>query len=836
MKKRILFVILTCIFIFNLNILDVRAEIDVNSGTQSEDTSESCTGTICASTITNYYGLYVQVCKYNATTNKFSSCTNKKITNKDLTFMKPKSCVTLANGGELNYCWAEYFNQIDEKEVNRLLKMVDSSFDTKSKKDYYMVIQPLVGIRFVIKSSYSSYLAGETTFKGTAREVVKAMYNAGNYVKEATDANLKKAATNLARDFVIKRADGLVYRDDEWQRAKYIGGQWNVLRNYFTTFKLGSAFGPYQTSYNDTDLNNMTAYKFYQGTNYNSNMYGKVIIKILDYCTDCYECNIDINNNDDAIYNWTEPYPCEWDSSQTCWKKIKNGCCDTFDSNKINSNDVKTKYPECSTCEVVPSTTYYDSNGTKLNELKCGNNPVTVTNQKIVTDGINTNTNICLANNKMLTGIVNGIRYGCAITDNLNLPEKHKQDISVGGYFAWPTSKTLQKYEYFDLSYPINRQTIYYCVAYKYNSNGQVTYYSVNDTDVNDIVGKLSVGGSLNLTYEDKFNGNVVKESTNVSKNKNGVNFNATIDTTYTLDTANVAGTYSYYDTEKLEYTTSMNENQNKYKKYGFPIIPLGKFNDISVTANYGLNLQNISATGLAPYSCNTYKCNKSGTGKAKTSEPCTCPPGTEKAGVIIDSNVSAGSAQCAALQATKCDDKKIYCPDGTDITYCVNNDSEGAVAPQTAYGACYAKYCETPPPPPPPPITDKIIYRTIFLNNPFLNGNGTQRTPGSNWGGIYGDSVVNKYITSTKNSMYKGTPMYRITLTPQVIRKIKAYNKDNKYDDFTLECDDRNGRCYSSFIHRTIGSGGTCGNYTFKQNFVANFDSCREESINSVN
>lgn len=57
---------------------------------------------------------------------------------------------------------------------------------------------------------------------------------------------------------------------------------------------------------------------------------------------------------------------------------------------------------------------------------------------------------------------------------------------------------------------------------------------------------------------------------------------------------------------------------------------------------------------------------------------------------------------------------------------------------------------------------------------------------------------VVQKYIVYAPNSN-STEPMYSFTLTPSDIKKIRTYNKENKYNDFNLECTD--DKCLSAFI-----------------------------------
>lgn len=99
-----------------------------------------------------------------------------------------------------------------------------------------------------------------------------------------------------------------------------------------------------------------------------------------------------------------------------------------------------------------------------------------------------------------------------------------------------------------------------------------------------------------------------------------------------------------------------------------------------------------------------------------------------------------------------------------------------------------------------------KIVYRTIDLNNPFPGKSGAARYQGYNWDS---KQMINSKILNGRGekgeALYNKTPLYTITLTPDTIKRIKTYNKQNHpYSDFTLKCKSENGTtaCISSFVH----------------------------------
>ena len=55
----------------------------------------------------------------------------------------------------------------------------------------------------------------------------------------------------------------------------------------------------------------------------------------------------------------------------------------------------------------------------------------------------------------------------------------------------------------------------------------------------------------------------------------------------------------------------------------------------------------------------------------------------------------------------------------------------------------------------------------------------------------------------NNRNDSYnkmKSKPLYRIVLTPSIIKSIREYNKINPYDDYRLECG-ANNKCKSKFL-----------------------------------
>lgn len=84
------------------------------------------------------------------------------------------------------------------------------------------------------------------------------------------------------------------------------------------------------------------------------------------------------------------------------------------------------------------------------------------------------------------------------------------------------------------------------------------------------------------------------------------------------------------------------------------------------------------------------------------------------------------------------------------------------------------------------------VVYRTVDLENPFPGLTSTNGRPsGSNWL----QTSIDKYILNnrgvTGREIFNVDPMYEVTLTPQLIRTIRDYNRNQEegYNDFNMNC-----------------------------------------------
>ena len=105
-----------------------------------------------------------------------------------------------------------------------------------------------------------------------------------------------------------------------------------------------------------------------------------------------------------------------------------------------------------------------------------------------------------------------------------------------------------------------------------------------------------------------------------------------------------------------------------------------------------------------------------------------------------------------------------------------------------------------------PPNNKLNLVFRTIDTNSgkAFLSKTGSgYRNMGSNWGDL--SEEKRKKILEDNNNSYnrngEKTALYTITLTPSVIKDIRAYNKTTSYDDYNMICDDKGELCVSKFL-----------------------------------
>ena len=139
-----------------------------------------------------------------------------------------------------------------------------------------------------------------------------------------------------------------------------------------------------------------------------------------------------------------------------------------------------------------------------------------------------------------------------------------------------------------------------------------------------------------------------------------------------------------------------------------------------------------------------------------------------------------------------------------------------------------------------------KIIYRTISLNEgeafPGISAQG--RTPGDNWNDedyvTYTETKRYKYIYNNRGvkgyAVYNLDPMYDITLTPDIIKKYRAYNKEaNRRTGLSLNKNNgENGILGYSDFESMICSVEDMGHYTCTSSLLRGINKYRSGETNS--
>lgn len=135
----------------------------------------------------------------------------------------------------------------------------------------------------------------------------------------------------------------------------------------------------------------------------------------------------------------------------------------------------------------------------------------------------------------------------------------------------------------------------------------------------------------------------------------------------------------------------------------------------------------------------------------------------------------------------------------------------------------------DTPTPTPTIKNGIDVIFRTIDLDDPFPSIDANGRITGSNWcagpedcsnvNAVVDSVIINNRGVKTEELYKELDPLYKITLTPAIIKEIRKYNKTTRYDDFNLVCAANKDNCKSDFIRTTLDNN--------KYNFSKFFTGC---------
>ncbi|MBE6155086.1 MAG: hypothetical protein E7163_05935 [Firmicutes bacterium] len=309
MKKKIMLLLFILIISF-FNINEIAARIDVNAAGGATSASKGCKTNICAGNI----GLTeevpdepidgIRVILMNG---------NQELGRADLWFTENKRAFAGGdkeiktifdkyygyinpNGSKENEIF-DYANMLikikennDSVTIQTLLQHINSNYTIQNTKDYYLVIEPI----FVLSYKYST---SNYYLSGTPSDIVNKLIN-----DNSSDGCIAKFPSGNINP------DGCKNGSQHKSYAKYFAyndqddctdlsgvskssdcKNWNVIRNYFTAFQLKESYEPF------TDKDG--SYSSYWAGTYNTNIYGKGILKISDYITEikCLEGNLSSN-------------------------------------------------------------------------------------------------------------------------------------------------------------------------------------------------------------------------------------------------------------------------------------------------------------------------------------------------------------------------------------------------------------------------------------------------------------------------------------------------------------------------------------------------------------
>ncbi len=237
------------------------------------------------------------------------------------------------------------------------------------------------------------------------------------------------------------------------------------------------------------------------------------------------------------------------------------------------------------------------------------------------------------------------------------------------------------------------------------------------------------------------------------------------------------------------------------------------------------------------------------------------CPDYTTFPGLSLESCLSKGNSEQYCI-TNEC---YPYCPAnstyaGKSIDACVSDEIAKGKDKYAAYDKCVEENCYVPC-----TGTNCIIYRTISLETPFVgkkadtslwSASGTKslmnfmhtagvdptqglslyRFPGANWNSpiLVKEKIWYNRGYKASDIYQDATPLYTINLDPTSIKKIRDYNENHEYSDFTLDCTDGAYCISNTFLRSGIknadgsdildydAAASTCANASNKTTFIS--------------
>ena len=209
MKRYLLIIFISAISLFIFNSFVNADDIDINVDYGDGSGSVACSTGICAGTDFSYFGMRITLMKKNGSRLENTGISSN-LNNSNFSFNTPVPC----NKGELNFCYQNYTDNLDADELEKILLRMGSNIEEAQEQDYYLVVEPLLRIRYTRYGTVMYRTEGDKTITEVVNEWL-------NY-------------------FTVGSADATYSRG-------FLDGSygWNVIKNYYTIINVRDGISPY---------------------------------------------------------------------------------------------------------------------------------------------------------------------------------------------------------------------------------------------------------------------------------------------------------------------------------------------------------------------------------------------------------------------------------------------------------------------------------------------------------------------------------------------------------------------------------------------------------------
>ena len=787
MKKRIEIILIIFVIMFCCLIKVKAANFSVNVTAGSAQKSNQCRSSICSSTIGIYTLLKdepidgIRVILRDSSHEKIGETGNLWFTENKKNFAggtdhigtifdkyvrllgggyKPAEGST---GGNEIFKYSEFLEKIveikDKDTVDTLLKKINSAYSVEDMQDYYLVIEPV----FVLQYAYSTT---NYYFSGTPAEIITDLL--GFTQNRAAEIGW------YARYFAYKDQYDCLTAPVSGKTLSGSCGNWNVIKNYFTTISLGTGFGPYinqgTTNYNCSPFGPTSALKYIcqreMADTYDTNIWGKGIINISDILDGqtLIINKTDVSNTEKTVKMIGVEFYL-YDSNN----RVIGSCTTSADGSCSIENVPKSNVPytlkeklksgysnetSCSGCE--------SSNGTTFTVKVNSDEPKTIniTNKKTCRsefDALSDEDKVSVAKRLEL---FKRYEYTNLLNFSLDISKEDpctnavcSNSLNIGCLSARTSTPDFSSKNLSCFEEPISVGNLTGYCGFEFKLRNKLdTNSSGYNFSSNVYFGTIS-SGQLFLKKTDKTiaKGEVIKTCYVYGGNEN--------------ESVTDSSNYNNY-IDNLEF------NGLELKDH------LDKDSDVSTVDNFAVYKWTYTSEYYLP---KVYAHKGSGSVVYET------PSDLSK---YKDLGYGLTSKLNAVEGSTKVDFS-------FDVISEYIYDEEFEIGDVCTYD--FNKEIVK---------NDKLDleFRIIDVNNPFPGRNGTTRQVGQNWtyngnNSVKNNKLIKSVITDRIDSSYRCKAKYEITLYPDDLRVIRDYNKVTSYDDYNLICDENGENCKSSFL-----------------------------------